>query len=257
VRPIEVMRRGASGPLYQTISFVGSGAFTHVGSAATGGYLFSGLLNAAGGAAALVPGDVIIVNLANAAVADIGGAQLTVVGIDTGTPWSLMHSDLYANGTTADANQQVQWLEYDGADTGITIPATGNSARSIAGTVLALRGIDLNMDVPPVTATGLNTARPDCPAITPVTPGAWVGIFGAGASATGAALTQPSGTAATANHFQQAVATSQTQDAMAAFALKEDWAGGAYDPAAFGGGSAVAGDSWAGVTIAFKPKPGP
>lgn len=57
---------------------------------------------------------------------------------------------------------------------------------------------------------------------------------------------------ATTNHFKGGITTSPIVDAAAAVALYTEWASGAYDPAAFGGGQVGGSNAWAAATLALK-----
>lgn len=159
-------------------------------------------------------------------------------------------ADIYANGTTYDANLGVD-AKFMGStpDTTVTIGSSGSANDAQAARIMVFRGVDLTtpMDVAVVTATGTGTAKPNPGAITPITTGA-VGVFsGAQAAATAAALTSSDLTAFAS------VNQADTND-IAVGAGYIEWSGsGAMDPAVFGGGSNNSANSWAAVSIALRP----
>ena len=60
-------------------------------------------------------------------------------------------------------------------DTTVTISRSGNVNSGQAYTIHVFRGVDTTvLDVAATSATGINGGRPDPPAITPVTAGAWI-----------------------------------------------------------------------------------
>jgi len=159
-------------------------------------------------------------------------------------------ADIYANGTTYDANLGVD-AKFMGStpDTTVTIGSSGSANDAQAARIMVFRGVDLTtpMDVAVVTATGTGTAKPNPGAITPITTGS-VGVFsGAQAAATAAALTSSDLTAFAS------VNQADTND-IAVGAGYIEWSGsGAMDPAVFGGGSNNSANSWAAVSIALRP----
>ena len=157
-----------------------------------------------------------------------------------------------ANGTTYDTSLNKSW-KFMGLtpDTTFTLPSTGNIADAQRYTVQVWRGVDpLNpFDVADVVATGTGTGRPNPGAITPTSSGAYVGIIGAGAAATGAAYTAP------ANYTTGFLtgSTADTNDAMIGSGYRS-WTSGAEDPAQYTGGTTNAVDSWAAFTYALRPE---
>ncbi len=159
-------------------------------------------------------------------------------------------SDIYANGTTYDANLGVDAKFMTSTpDTTVTIGSSGSSNDAQAARIMVFRGVDQTnpMDVAVVTATGTGTGKPDPGALTPATTGA-VGVFsGAQAAATAAALTSSDLTAFAS------VNQADTNDIAVAAGYIE-WSGsGAINPAAFGGGSSNSANSWAAVSLALRP----
>jgi hypothetical protein len=209
----------------------------------------TGLLDAAGGQATLLQGDVVVVPYATSAVTDgamsEGSATYTVV------------HEAYSNGTANDTNLWLGYKVMGGTpDTTITVLGTGGANHGTIATAFAFRGVDAAvLDVAFVAgshaATGTASTRPNAPAITPNTAGAWIVVAGGGAAATGGAFTNPGDLSATTNHFRSAN-HAETIDIAIGMGIKTDWVSGAFDPAAWTGGVANAGDSWAAMVIALK-----
>lgn len=138
-------------------------------------------------------------------------------------------------------------------DSVVTIPAQGNAADGQAYAVQVFRGVDPNttLDITPIYATGSGVNNnPNPGAITPVTAGAWILVCGGGAAATGTTLF----TTATLTDFLTQNGA-DTNDATVGVGYYDAWTSGAYDPAAFGGGSTSAANSWGATTIALRPAP--
>lgn len=128
------------------------------------------------------------------------------------------------------------------ADTEITYSATGNTADHGTITIHTWRGVNSTtpMDVTPTTAGG-TPARPNPPAITPVTDGAVILALGAG-------VANATWTASYLSNFIQSVdAALFVGSGIGSVA----WPGGTYDPAAWtdGWGSAT----YAAATLALRP----
>lgn len=108
------------------------------------------------------------------------------------------------------------------------------------------------MDVTPITATGSNSGVPNPPSITPNTPNAVVVAVGAAAGTTDAyvvSLTAPTGMDRLVSGLTVMSSNGIATVGLAAY----NWAGGAYDPAVFGGGNSSISDAWAAVTLALRP----
>ena len=162
-------------------------------------------------------------------------------------------TQINANGTTYDTSLNMSRKFMGGTpDTTFTLPSTGNVQDAQRYTVQVWRGVDTTtpLDVTPVSASGTATGRPNPGSITPTTTGAFVGIIGAGAAATGAAYTAP------ANYTTNFLTgtTADTNDAMVGSGYRS-WTSGAEDPAAYTGGTTNAVDSWAAFTYALRPAP--
>lgn len=130
-------------------------------------------------------------------------------------------------------------------DTTITRSATGNSSDNGGIAVHVWRGVDPTtpMDVTRTTASG-TPARPDPPAITPVTAGAMIVTIGAGVS--DSAWNTPS----YLSGFLQSNFAGSTWISIGVGSVA--WTSGAYDPAAWTGG--WGGATYAAVTLALRPE---
>jgi len=118
------------------------------------------------------------------------------------------------------------------------------------------RGVNATtpMDVTLTSTTGTDGATVDAPSITPATPKSVVLAIGSAADVLTAsnalsALTVPSGMT---NFVGQDCFYNAFRVESAGIASVE-WTGGAYNPAAFGGGSTYTGASWAAATLALRP----
>lgn len=156
--------------------------------------------------------------------------------------------DLYSNDTN-DTNLALFYKYSDGSET--TCVGASQTGRTSALTVQVWRNVELvsPFDVTETTATGTNTALANPPSITPLTTGNIIVACG------GAAATNPADfTSSDLSNFLAANSTI-TNGAIAGMGSKSGTAAGAtFDPAAFGGPSVNANDSWAAVTVALRPK---
>lgn len=224
------------------LQYVGGNVATKAG--ATSGNSTISLTTLTGGlATSASAGDFVIAVYATGSTAD---RALTIT--DGTTAYTLIGTELYANGTSYDTNLRVAYKRLTVADASVTFGPTGNAADAGAMAVHVWRGVDSNtpLDVAATTATGTATGRPNPAAITPTTSGSVIIIAGAGAAATGAVFT-----AAYLSNFRTATSI-DTQDAMVGVGSIA-WTSGAYDGAQWTGGTANAADSWAAVTIALRP----
>jgi hypothetical protein len=235
-----------SGP----ISFVGSLAYNFSGSGGTID-LTTDLLDTSGSPATLQEGDILIGGFGGGGGTSFQGRLMRLIP----SLFSPFH-DAASSDDTLDSALAAGY-KFMGAspDTSILIPA-GDYTRAI-GTIFALRGVHRTrpIDVAPVTASGIDTGRPDPAAITPTTTGAWILCFGCAGVSGGGDLTIPTGLSATTNHWRAITQTSGTLRAAAAGGLKDDWTSGAFDCPQFGGGSTNSQASWTAVTVAIRPGP--
>lgn len=228
------------------IAFVGGTTATKAG--ATSGNttiaLNSGLTG--GSRASVQAGDLVIAVFATGAAAD-----RTLAITDGTTGYTLIGSELYANGTTYDTNLRVAY-KFMGStpDTSTTFGPTGNAQDAGAMCVYVFSGVDSGtpLDVAATTATGTGTGRPNGASILPTTTGAYVVVAGGGAAGTGAVYTQ-SGTELSGFKSATSVDTNDAMMGIGYFA----WTSGTFDPVVWTGGTTNAADSWAAVTVALRP----
>jgi hypothetical protein len=211
----------------------------------------SGLLDTAGAQATLAQNDVVV-----CVYAASGTSDLAMSGTWSGGGGTELH-EMYQN-STDDTNLGLYYKVMGGTpDTSFVGVGPTGTANATIGTAFAFRGVDATvLDVAFVAgshaASGVDTTLPNAPAITPVTAGAWILVCGAGAGAASAAYNLPGDLSATTNHFRSANVI-ETNDCTLGVGLKTDWVSGAFNPAAWTGGSTVVGDSWAAMIIALKP----
>lgn len=231
------------------ISFVGSHVGTHAATSAQT-IAFSNLRNEANAQPTLLEGDIVLVAVeVSTANVDRTQAQLTPSG------YTAAHTDRYENDSN-DSNFLVSYKVMGATpDTSVAIPASNATTAGVAYAIYVFRGVNTTtpFDATPVATGAINTGVANAPAITPVTPGAWVVVFGGAAVAAGAVFTNPAGMSATTNHFRTATITTTTTDANIAGAIFTGWTSGPYDPAAFGGSTTTNTGSWSATTIALKP----
>lgn len=238
------------------VQFVGAAVKT---TTATGNhnFLFTSLLNESGVAPTLQVDDLIIVSPS----ISTGGPNIAAAGLlansrDGNVPYTAATADLYSLDTNS-SNQMVQYIWHNGTETGVSFTGTGNASYSFGANILVLRGVHKTtpLDVTPTTATGINTGLATCPAITPVTPGALIAIFGCGAISPSGLYTMPagSGLSTTTNHFISGTADSSTDTVVGAALKFGHPAGTPATFAAFGGAMTQVANSWCGTTLALRP----
>jgi hypothetical protein len=135
-------------------------------------------------------------------------------------------------------------------DTSVTIPSTGNIADGQGYVIHVFRGVDAD-NIESIAATyaasqGTNN-NPNGAAITPGHAGAWIYVGGGGAAGTGTTVF----TAAAVSGFLS-YNGADTNDGTVGAGYYSGWSAGAYDPAAFGGGSTNAANSWGCTTLALR-----
>jgi hypothetical protein len=140
-------------------------------------------------------------------------------------------------------------------DTSVTVGAGNSTSLGNVTCVHVWRNVDTTnpMDVTITTATGANSAIPNPPAITPVTPGAVMLVVGAGSSnvledsfdiSSGFANNEVKGGQMGSNYgYFLAIGS-------------KDWVSGTEDPAAFTNVTTAATLSWCAATIALRPAAG-
>lgn len=194
-------------------------------------------------ASSAAAGDIVV------AVYVTGSAADRTLSITDGTTaYTLISTEQYSNGTTYDTNLRVAYKVLTAANANTVFGPTGNAQDAGAAAVHVWRGINTAtvLDVAAVPATGTGTGRPDGAAITPTTTGAIVIVAGGGAAATGANYTSSD-----LSNFRTTT-SADNNDAMVGIGSFA-WTSGAFNPAAWGGGTANAADSWAAITLALRP----
>lgn len=229
------------------ISFLGS---LPVVSSTNGGAItltFSNFVDSAGSSITLLQDDVVVIGVGAATAFDATMAT-------SSSGWTKV-GETYANGSNSDANGAIFYKRMGASpDTSFVFSAVGGSTSSVAATAIVFRGVNTSTieDVTATTATGTGTGVPDPPSITPATAGSWPVVFAMGA--TGVAptnITNPGDLSSTTNHFRNGTST-DTFSPQIALGFKDNWTSGAFDCAVFGGGTALAGDSWASTVIALR-----
>lgn len=227
------------------ISYVGGQGSSFAGKTGTTTVTFTSLTN--GTDAAPISGDLVV------CVYSVGSAAtdraLTITNTDP-TNYTLAGTELYANGTSQDANLRVAYRFMPSpVETQLILSGTGSIQDAGNYNIHVFRNVDVAtpMDVTVATATGTGTRLADPPSITPTTTGAYILVSGAASAATGGIYTTSGLTDFRARN------QADTNDALVGSGYLA-WAGGAYDHAAFtGGGTDSANDSWASVVIALRP----
>lgn len=193
-------------------------------------------------ASAPAAGDIVIVALASGSAGtnrNISATGYTEV------------ADLYSD-DTQDANMYVGYKVLSGADTVIDLDNDGGSLTASA--VHVWRGQNATpLDVTSTTATGIDTARPNPPSITPTTAGAVVIVMGAGCSAGDDSASPLTQSGSELSNFRAASENNGTTRTVHVAIGSKAWTSGAFDPVAFTGAAADATDSWCAVSLALRP----
>lgn len=154
----------------------------------------------------------------------------------------------YSNGSTSDTNGALS-RKFMGAtpDTSVDVTNSGSAAFALGVTLEVWGGVDLStpLDVALVTASGTGTGQPDPGAITPTTSGSLVLVHAASAQVTGAVLTSSD-----LANFLSGTRVDTTDVSWGSGDIA--WTSGPLDPAAWGGGTTDAGDSWLAFTLALR-----
>ena len=190
----------------------------------------------------------------------VGTGWCTSVGADADPTMSTsgyteFHTDLWAN-DTREANF-VSAYKIMGATPDTTAVANGpNDGANAGGIVLQVwRNVDIGtpVDVTATTSTATNNARPDSPAITPVTYGCIIISTGIGTQATTNTDTHTAPTS-----FTNAISVHSDgsgSDAIIDIASYDGWSSGSYNPAAWTGGASTTSDGSCAASIVLRPKP--
>jgi hypothetical protein len=229
---------------YKTIQYVGSATDSKASSSTSTIALNSGLTG--GIASAVSAGDLVI------GVFSVGSTSDLTLSITDGTnPYTLIGSELYSS-STYDGNLRVAY-KFMGStpDTSITFGGTGGTANGGAMIAYVFRNVDQSnpLDVAAVTATGVASEKPNPPAITPVTPGAFiVAAGGHGHQSAGATYITPTDLTG----FRVDVFNS-TNDGTGAIGHKNDWVSGSFDPQEWDPDLGWTNCGWCAITFALRP----
>lgn len=134
----------------------------------------------------------------------------------------------------------------------VEVKGSNDSQRGETAILHVWRNVDPTtpIDVAVQSATGINSALADPPAITPATAGAVIIICtGSSSDSTPNAFDTPGDR----SNFVQETAHGGSNRGGVATVGSVAWTSGAFDPAALTGGESTAFDSWAAVTLAIRP----
>lgn len=202
----------------------------------------------------LAAGDFVLVSYTTAA-----GSDGVLSGKISTSGYSLI-TELYANGTTNDANMAVfQKIMGGTPDASLVVVGKGTSGFGTTVNVTAFRGVDPTtpLDVTTTTATGTGSGNANPPAITPATSGNVIAIFGHSATSTTLRTYTTASTSYLSGFLQTNSAGSTYASTSGAGYVSGQSAGVSYDPAAWALNTDNAGNSWCTVTIALRPEPPP
>lgn len=227
------------------LQYVGgkSGSFVGATSGNTNVALNSGLTG--GIASAAAAGDLVVVVFVTGSTANRALAITDPSAVD----YTLIDSELYANGSTYDTNLRAAYKFMPGTpDASVNIGPSGNAADGAAYAIHVWRGVDTSnpFDVAPVAATGTGTGRPNAGAVRRNARGSVVLVAGGGAAATGAVFT-----ASELSGFVTANGA-DTNDGTVGLGYY-DGPVRLFDPAAWTGGSTNAANSWAALSLVLRP----
>jgi hypothetical protein len=223
------------------------GGLTFIGSASGGDTPSSYNLDISG--IAILQNDLIIVATGNIANGT-SSASITCSGNNSGAYTQNIYT---SEGTDSWDCSFKTYLKIAGAtpDTSLTIGRGGTSSYGGHTIVQVWRNANTGtpQDATVTEATGVNTGRGDPPSITPVTAGAVVIACGIGAQPSGSsAFTVPSGMSNGVSGY-----TDGTTAGCGVWIASFAWTSGAYNPAAWTGGTDSASASWCAQTLALRP----
>jgi hypothetical protein len=195
------------------------------------------------------PGDLVLI-----AYSEGSGTDLDLSGKIATSGFSLV-SEIYAN-DTYDVNMAV-FSKVMGAVPDYSVNAVGRAgtATSVVINVLVFRGVDQTtpFDVTTTTATAIDTANANPAAITPVTAGNVISIFGVNASSTTVRSFTTTSTSYLSG-FKQASSAGATQGStLGSGYVTGQPANVSYDPAQWDVGTSPISSSSGAVTIALRP----
>lgn len=233
-------------PASSGIQYVG-GFFVDLSSAGAGNTTVSMSGALTGGlASSPIAGDFCIVSYSQAGTAD---RTARAISNAAGAFASLMTQ--YVN----DVNDTSITIKYkfleSPIDFDLILGTPSSSGNGVAASIQVFRGVDpaTPFDVAHATNGTTNTGLPDPASITPVTSGAVIGVFGAGAFG---ATTSVTFTSSDFDSFAALPLPASGRSHAAAFG-RLAWVSGAFNAAQFGGGSVSANDSSIAVAFALRP----
>lgn len=193
-------------------------------------------------------GDLVVITFCTGSTAD----RTLNISTVAGTVYTLIGSELYADGTLFDTNMRVAYRFMPGTpETDFRfVGGTGNAADAGSYSVHVYRNVDTTttLDVAATTATGTGSRLVNPPSITTSTANSWIQVTGCGAAATGGTYTTSG-----LNDFRTNTRVG-TNDSILGTGNRIQASAGAYDHAAYtGGGTDTANDSWASVVFALRP----
>lgn len=191
-------------------------------------------------------GDFCIVSFCAAGTADRSGRSISNAAGEFTSLYSVYSNDTNDTSMTVKYKILESPIDYD-----VIAGAISSSGNGINVSIQVFRGVNATtpLDVASVTASAINTALADPGSITPVTSGAVIGMFAAGAM--GASIS----TVFTSSDYDAFSATTRsgTSRSLATAFGRKAWTSGAFDAAALGGPSVNANDSNAYATFALRP----
>lgn len=224
------------------VRFVGSLANDDSGGTGTSTVSFSGafgLRDELNSEPALRENDVVIVSFTS--------TYTDTYTVPTG--WTELATVSVTDGKTSKLHV---WAKRMGAtpDTQVILPQSGSVTHATAWTVHAFRDVDPDfLDVTAVTASDPNSGQPNPPSVTPVTSGSIVLAVGANSYFSSANFANSDLSTGT-NHFRQATGTDSNPCKIGAGF--QTWTAGAFDPAAWTGGTTDTGSVWTAATLALR-----
>lgn len=225
----------------RTIQFVGANSGSWLG-AASGNNTISLTALTGGISSSAAAGDVV---LAGYAIASNANRTAQVIATDGTNSYTSIAAVTRNN--TSDISLGASYKRLISADTTTTFLPTGAVGSGGCAVVYVFRNVDPDfpMDVTRTTVNA-NGGQPDPAAITPVTAGSLIVVLGGAAAVTGATFV--------ASYLSSFVTLTQadTYDPMIGIGYVA-WTSGAYNPAAWTGGTGNAGDSEAAITMALRP----
>jgi hypothetical protein len=230
------------------IQFVGGATAAKAGAASGNSTiaLNSGLTG--GIAAAVSNGDfVLAVYLQSASPGDLDLSNRITDGT---TNYTLVGSELFEDDTN-DVNLRVGYKFVSG-DTATTFGPSGDTGQSVVNAVYVFRNVNPStpIDVTVTTATGIDSAYPNPPSISPTTPGAFIVVIGGAAHRLG---TTNYNTPIDLIDFRTASLDATGSECTLGIGHKDDWVSGSFDPGSWTLASDSANSSWAAMSIALRP----